>query len=1301
MSAEAQALAALIIDVLGNRGGGFFRNKGSKLFSLFKKRPNPQTRQSILTASTTYVQKFKERHGKLKILGMRRPVSLDSIYVPVRLLEDSEINRSMSMDDMEKACRTRHEWGPKTKPGQQKTAIDVANEYQYLSIIGAPGSGKTTLLRKIGLEALKCQDKSEFQYVCIPIWVDLKKFIEDTLDFKDYIVQELDAFDFPESLDIVEKGLKKGRFLLLFDGLDEVPSNSQAQVLDEIESFVARHGKNRYVVSCRAAAYRSPSTSFREITLAGNSQEQIKNFIYNWFASDEEGGSEAAEKCWKSLRKSDNVAVRELAQTPLLLTFLCLVYSRSLTFSGNRSILYHQGLRILLKRWFDEKRISKESIYEGLHVELEEKLLAEIAYKAFREDKLLFTKINLVNHIRGFLLKELNAPSSLSGENVLDAIAVQQGILVEQSDGIYSFSHLTFQEFLAAKYIHENYSNQALSEMVRTYANDKRWEEIFLLVAGLKYDATNAINLLLYLNQVAQGFINTEQLSSLWLWAAQVTADDAQSDRLVEKRANALYRAFHYSRILAKSSQLKGELEKVQALLQPFIYNLRASTDLTLTTHLINALQYTSTQIERTGKLSDSSSRNRIQSELKKAIKLAKPLANQIRRRASVRSMRYLKSHEQRSSIEEDLRQKEIFASSDFLSLFEYLTRLSLNIPGTQFPSHVHKKFLNELKQVCLGILKIDEAWLTLTPEEARSCQDCLYVTLLMLKCRQEAKRVSAELWESVEAHILTLSVGGYQPAMVSAQSFLDQVGATSKQADERNLLVTEIPEQFALRPPFFVSVASEQLNKAAIDELFQKSNDIRGENTDLTGIILYENLPDRESRELIAELKIHQGFNVVPMALAEIEQVLPDADACQEALSRHIARYANTADFFEDKRPIHDKLLFFGRTELLTELSTNLKNNQSIGIFGLRKSGKSSVLHQLALQCQEHAIVYTDLQKYSDIGYGIELLDEILQSLYSLAKNKNSLLEKPPVLAECDYSIKDASCEFHQHFKKLSKDLEGVGYQLPVLCLLDNIDKIFPRSNEKFEEKAEEFNFVFGELRALSQKEQLLSLAVAAVRPECNRTKQWNFSESSKNPLHRLFKESFLPPFSIYETAAMINGIGSLMGWDIDRQTVQAIHRLSGGHPFLARKIAGFLTQKASSQIDIREKRHISFVFTQQNLRKVFRDQPIKGYVEYGMIGELRSINSRPRVHHILNAMSIMTAAANTVDGWLRAKTLLSFLSKRLDVSEIQCLDAVHILQNFGIVEQTVHRDGYDCYRIRVLLLHQWFQMVRKAKSA
>lgn len=50
----------------------------------------------------------------------------------------------------------------------------------------------------------------------------------------------------------------------------------------------------------------------------------------------------------------------------------------------------------------------------------------------------------------------LDAPKRLDGEAVLKAIEVQQGLLVERATETYSFSHLTLQEYLTAKYVVDN-----------------------------------------------------------------------------------------------------------------------------------------------------------------------------------------------------------------------------------------------------------------------------------------------------------------------------------------------------------------------------------------------------------------------------------------------------------------------------------------------------------------------------------------------------------------------------------------------------------------------------------------------------------------------------------------------------------------------------------------------------------------------------------------------------------------------------------------------------------------------------
>ena len=82
---------------------------------------------------------------------------------------------------------------------------------------------------------------------------------------------------------------------------------------------------------------------------------------------------------------------------------------------------------------------------------LEEMMLAEIAYSGFSYDRLFFSKEEVIEQIRTVLINNLNAPKHLDGEEVLNAIQIQQGILVERARNILSFSHLTLQEYLVAQ----------------------------------------------------------------------------------------------------------------------------------------------------------------------------------------------------------------------------------------------------------------------------------------------------------------------------------------------------------------------------------------------------------------------------------------------------------------------------------------------------------------------------------------------------------------------------------------------------------------------------------------------------------------------------------------------------------------------------------------------------------------------------------------------------------------------------------------------------------------------------------
>ena len=65
--------------------------------------------------------------------------------------------------------------------------MTVANAERFLMVLGGPGIGKSTFLRKIGLETLKKDGR--LQRECIPVFLELKKFREETIDIQQKIVE--------------------------------------------------------------------------------------------------------------------------------------------------------------------------------------------------------------------------------------------------------------------------------------------------------------------------------------------------------------------------------------------------------------------------------------------------------------------------------------------------------------------------------------------------------------------------------------------------------------------------------------------------------------------------------------------------------------------------------------------------------------------------------------------------------------------------------------------------------------------------------------------------------------------------------------------------------------------------------------------------------------------------------------------------------------------------------------------------------------------------------------------------------
>ncbi len=400
-----------------------------------------------------YTQRYWDRHGMIKVLKMSKPMDLESIYINVKCL--GNLVRDYYDENLENKYRESKQRRFNFRDDGKKDGLLLANQEQYLMVLGDPGIGKSTFLRKVGLEALK-GNKDSYQHSLTPVLLELKNFKENEINIQVLIEEEFKICGFPNVEKNISNKLEKGELLILLDGLDEVPTANVYNVIEKIQDFVDRHHKNRFILSCRTAA-RTHLRRFTDIEIVEFDDQQIQSFIEHWFSSELDRKNETAKNCWELLQKEEYKSAKELAHTPLLLTFLCLVYDENQSFPTNRSRLYQDALRILLEKWSAEKRLPNRGlVYENLSIEQEEILLSEIAYQNFVADKLFLEKREVVKQIKDHLKQNLNAPQHLDGEKVLKTIEIEQGILVERARDVYSFSHLTLQEYLTAQYIYDN-----------------------------------------------------------------------------------------------------------------------------------------------------------------------------------------------------------------------------------------------------------------------------------------------------------------------------------------------------------------------------------------------------------------------------------------------------------------------------------------------------------------------------------------------------------------------------------------------------------------------------------------------------------------------------------------------------------------------------------------------------------------------------------------------------------------------------------------------------------------------------
>lgn len=456
-------------------------------------------------ASTKILNLF----SKIRLLN-KRQIEVDRLYVDVYVLEKQDFRATIPGLLEGRDAREQFERFGLGKRGERSPglAISAREDYPRLMVLGKPGSGKSTFLRHL---AVGCA-KGEFLGDYIPVLLELRDVDEATFSLAQWIHEEFEL----EQEAQTEQILKRGQVLILLDGLDEVPSSLQQKVQSELRKFAKRYSKNRFILSCRTQTTEYIPEQFQAVEVADFNLEQVESFALNWFtvmAETPEQGMELKDHFMEKLRESPQTA--ELAVTPVLLSLTCWIFDDLKSLPRKRSDLYREGLDLLLQQWDEGRGISRDSgcnRYQQLTTEERKRLLSYLAFRKFEqaENFVLFEEPELCGYIAEYL--QISADES---QAVLQAIAQQHGLLVKRAHGIWSFSHLTFQEYLVAKWFCDQANFQSLTDNITNY----RWREVFLLTSEL---VLNRSDLLSQIKQVTEQLVaDNELIQSILDWIGE------------------------------------------------------------------------------------------------------------------------------------------------------------------------------------------------------------------------------------------------------------------------------------------------------------------------------------------------------------------------------------------------------------------------------------------------------------------------------------------------------------------------------------------------------------------------------------------------------------------------------------------------------------------------------------------------------------------------------------------------------------------------------------------------------------
>jgi hypothetical protein len=307
--------------------------------------------------------------------------------------------------------------------------------------------------------------------------------------------------------------------------------------------------------------------------------------------------------------------------------------------------------------------------------------------------------------------------------------------------------------------------------------------------------------------------------------------------------------------------------------------------------------------------------------------------------------------------------------------------------------------------------------------------------------------------------------------------------------------------------------------------------------------IVLLIHRGDREQTEDLAKTDLDRL--IIPIQVDELR----DPGRGTIFLRRRIASRTGEIDLFGKSSPISADRYFFGRNDLVQSLAARITSQgENGGLFGLRKTGKTSVLKAIQRRVSDRPVVAAYMDCSSPGVHSARWWEALEGIAERLAETVSKRFGVAPKL-RLDYSLSNAGLRFAADISMLIN--EAPAERLTIM--LDEVEYITPGIAGALGQHWDgDFVPFWQTIRATHQElDGRFTFIVAGVNPACVQEPRIGHVP---NPIFQLGQPHYLEPFTIPAVREMVRTLGRYSGLRFEEDVYGYLQSTYGGHPFLIR---------------------------------------------------------------------------------------------------------------------------------------------------